>query len=84
MRMMEEEKVWMVSVHLDGVAAEWFFALERDNGVMLWPRFIDFVNLRFGPSVWSNPLAELKALCLTSTDHRGRLPAEVQCANLSL
>lgn len=61
------EEVWVASVHLDGTAAEWFYALERDNGTMSWHRFVDFVYLRFGPSIRSNPMAELKELHLTST-----------------
>jgi hypothetical protein len=27
-----DERVWMASLHLDGVAAEWYYALERDLG----------------------------------------------------
>jgi hypothetical protein len=29
-----DERVWMESLHLDGVAAEWYYALERDLGVL--------------------------------------------------
>ncbi|KAK3121330.1 hypothetical protein QOZ80_8BG0650860 [Eleusine coracana subsp. coracana] len=31
MKTLEEEKVWTASLHLDGAAAEWFLALDRDN-----------------------------------------------------
>ena len=31
---MEEEKVWRASLHLDGVASEWYFQLERDFGMI--------------------------------------------------
>lgn len=64
---MEEDKVWLVSLHLNRVAAEWFYALERDHGAMSWSRFADFINLRFGPPIRSNSLAELKDLYCTGS-----------------
>jgi len=48
-RTMDEEKVWMASLHLDGVAAEWYYQLERDVGIPSWPSFAEYVNLRFAP-----------------------------------
>ncbi|CAO2141395.1 unnamed protein product [Urochloa humidicola] len=30
---MEEEKVWMASLHLKGVAAQWYYQMERDFGI---------------------------------------------------
>jgi hypothetical protein len=65
MRTPTEERVWMASLHLEGVAAEWFYALERDNDVISWAQFVDFTNLRFGPPIRSNPMAELKDLYRT-------------------
>jgi hypothetical protein len=67
MRTPMEERVWMASLHLEGVAAEWFYALERDNDVISWAQFVDFTNLRFGPPIRSNPMAELKDLYRTGT-----------------
>lgn len=67
MRTPTEERVWMASLHLEGVAAEWFYALERDNGVISWAQFVEFTNLRFGPPIRSNPMAELKDLYRTGT-----------------
>ncbi|GJN38431.1 hypothetical protein PR202_gb27469 [Eleusine coracana subsp. coracana] len=46
---MDEEKVWLAALHLNGVAAEWYYALERDHGVVSWPCFVALVNLRFSP-----------------------------------
>jgi hypothetical protein len=66
MRTMEEE-VWMAALHLEGVAAEWYYALERDHGILSWPRFSDFVNMRFGPPLRTNGMAELKDLRRTGT-----------------
>jgi hypothetical protein len=67
MRTMEEEKVWMAALHLEGAAVEWYHALERDHGILSWPRFFDFVNMRFRPPLKTNGMAELKDLCLTGT-----------------
>jgi hypothetical protein len=39
----------MASLHLDGVAAEWYYALERDLGVLTWMCFSEFINMRFAP-----------------------------------
>jgi hypothetical protein len=49
----------MASLHLDGVATQWFFQLERDLGVISWPRFADYTNLRFGPPIRSNTLGKI-------------------------
>jgi hypothetical protein len=67
MRTMEEEKVWMAALHLEGAATEWYYALERDHGILSWPRFSDFVNMRFGPPLRTNGMAELKDLHCTGT-----------------
>ena len=67
MSTLEEEKVWTASLHLEGVASKWFFALDRDNPGLTWNRFVDFLNLRFGPPIRSNPLAKLKELRRSGT-----------------
>jgi hypothetical protein len=48
-RMLPAEQVWMASLHMDGAAAEWYYALKREYGMVPWNRFTEFVNLRFGP-----------------------------------
>jgi hypothetical protein len=55
----------MASLHMDGTAAEWYYTLEREYGLMPWNRFAEFVNLHFGPPIQSNPLGELKELWRT-------------------
>jgi hypothetical protein len=68
MRTPSDEKVWQASLHLDGVAAEWFYALEQDTGgVLTWSRFVEFTHMRFGPPLRSNGMADLKDLRRTST-----------------
>ncbi|KAJ1283957.1 hypothetical protein BS78_03G167300 [Paspalum vaginatum] len=59
---MEEEKVWLASLHLDGAAAQWYFQQAREVGMVPWLRCIDLVNLRFRPPIRSNTLGELKEL----------------------
>lgn len=58
-RTMEEEKVWLASYHLTGVAQQWYYQLERDEGVLSWSRFAEFINMRFGPPIRSNPLGKM-------------------------
>jgi hypothetical protein len=67
MRTMAEEKVWITSLHLEGVAADWYYALERDHAIPSWARFAEFVNMRFGPPLRTNSLAELKDLRRTGS-----------------
>lgn len=55
------DKVWLASYHLTGVAQQWYYQMEHD-GVLSWPRFADFVNMRFGPPIRSYPLGELTRL----------------------
>jgi hypothetical protein len=62
MRTTEEEKVWMAALHLEGAVAEWYYALEWDHGILSWPHFSDFVNMRFRPPLHTNGMAELKDL----------------------
>jgi hypothetical protein len=41
--------------------------MERDFGMVSWPCFVEFVNLRFGPPIRTNSVAEIKALVCTAT-----------------
>jgi hypothetical protein len=66
-RSMLTEQVWLASLHMDEAAAECYYALERDYGMLPWARFAEFVNLRFGPPIRSNLLGELKELHRTGT-----------------
>jgi hypothetical protein len=59
-RTLAAEQVWMASLHMDGAVVEWYYALEREYGLVSWTRFAEFVNLRFGPLIRSNSLGELK------------------------
>lgn len=67
MRTMTEEKVWHATLSLEGVAAEWYYALERDHDILSWSRFAEFVHMCFGPPIRTNSLAEMKALYRTGT-----------------
>jgi hypothetical protein len=75
----------MASLHMDGIAAEWYYALEREYGLMSWARFAEFVNLHFGPPLRSNPLGELKELRTGSVEEYQRqfLALLCRCDSLS-
>jgi glucose dehydrogenase len=34
---LEEEKVWLASLHLDGAAVDWYYQMEQDFGLISWP-----------------------------------------------
>jgi hypothetical protein len=46
-RIMEEEKVWMASYHLEDVAQLLYIQLQEDEGTPRWSRFKDLLHLRF-------------------------------------
>jgi hypothetical protein len=64
---MEEEKVWMASYHLEGVAQSWYLQLQTDEGTPRWHRFKGILQLRFGPPLRSAPLFELAECRRTGT-----------------
>jgi hypothetical protein len=66
-RGMRTMEVWIASLHLEGVAAEWYYALERDYGIISWVRFADFMHMRFGLPLQTNGLVELKDLHRTGS-----------------
>jgi hypothetical protein len=63
----DDERVWMASLHLEGIAIEWCYTLERDVGLITWPHFTEFVNMRFGLPLRANGPTDLKDLRRTST-----------------
>lgn len=67
LRALDEEKVWLASYHMTGTTQQWYYQLERDEGIHTCPRFADFVNMRFGPPIRNNPLGELAQLRCTDT-----------------
>ncbi|XP_039778416.1 uncharacterized protein LOC120645728 [Panicum virgatum] len=63
----EHLKVPMASFYLDGADGQWYYRLEKNQGVPSWSQFVDGFNRRFGPPLRSNPLGELTQLRRTST-----------------
>jgi hypothetical protein len=60
--------------------------MERDFGMVSWPCFIEFVNLRFGLPIRTNSIAKIKALVCTGTVEeysRRFLTLLSRCDNLS-
>jgi hypothetical protein len=66
-RTMPEERVWMASYQLEGVAHKWFIQLQEDEGTPPWGRFKELLHLRFGPHLRSAPLFELSECRRTGT-----------------
>ncbi|WVZ81756.1 hypothetical protein U9M48_029098 [Paspalum notatum var. saurae] len=64
---MEEEKVWMASYNLEDGAQLWYIQVQTDEGTPSWRRFIELLNLRYGPPLRSAPFFELANCCRTGT-----------------
>lgn len=82
-RTMLAEQVWLASLHLDGVEAEWYYALEWEHNLVSWARFAEFLNLCFGPPIRSNSLGELKELYRTGSmeDYQRQFRALLCCCH---
>ena len=46
-RIMEDEKVWLVSRNLEDDARVWFLQVQHDEGTPAWRRFTELLHLRF-------------------------------------
>ena len=66
-RTIEEEKVWLASYHMTGVARTWYGQLQRDAPPLSWSHFKQLCQQRFGPPLRSNPLGELARLPFRTT-----------------
>jgi len=61
----EGDKVWLASFHMNGVAQQWYYMLERDYGdvsAISWPLFKALCYQRFGPALATNHLSDLARL----------------------
>jgi hypothetical protein len=61
------QRVWTAAFYLKGAASQWYFRLEKNQGELSWPDFVDGVNKRFNPPTRSNPLGELMHLRCSGT-----------------
>ena len=61
------DRTWIASYHLRGLAQTWYYALEQDEGMPSWERFVELCRQRFGPPVRGTRLAELGRLPFQST-----------------
>lgn len=58
----EDSKISMVSIHLDGLAAQWHQnMLENEENVLDWPTYRSRVKERF-EEICEDPIFELKKL----------------------
>lgn len=53
---MEEDKVWLASLHMIRAAQMRYHRLERDLGTPSWRHFTKLANTQFGPPLRNNPL----------------------------
>ncbi|XP_066355020.1 uncharacterized protein [Miscanthus floridulus] len=61
----EGDKLWLASFHMNGVAQQWYYMLERDYGdvsAVSWPLFKALCYQRFGPALATNHLSDLARL----------------------
>jgi hypothetical protein len=57
----------MASIHLLDTAQIWYMHVEADQGTPTIYRFIELLNLWFGPPLRANPLGDLAACRCTGT-----------------
>jgi hypothetical protein len=83
-RIIEEEKVWMASYNLEEGVQMWYIQVQTDEGTPSWRRFKELLNLRYGPSLRSAPLAELAECRRTGTvaEYQDRFQALLPRAGL--
>jgi hypothetical protein len=67
MRTLDDDRVWVAFLHLEGTTLDWYFGFEIDYGMVSWLRFTKYINMRFGPPPRHNSLAKPKALYRTCT-----------------
>ncbi|XP_066375373.1 uncharacterized protein [Miscanthus floridulus] len=56
------DRTWIASYHLRGLAQTWYYALEQDEGMPSWERFVELCRQCFGPPVRGTRLALLGRL----------------------
>lgn len=63
----EIDKVWLASYHLTGMAQQWYYLMECDEGEPPWHLFKEYCYLRFRPPIRNNFLGELAKLRAVGT-----------------
>jgi hypothetical protein len=53
---LDTEKVWQAFFDMQGIAQQWYYRLERNQGTLTWTRFMELANVHFGPPTHTNPL----------------------------
>ncbi|XP_071709300.1 uncharacterized protein [Rutidosis leptorrhynchoides] len=63
----EDKKLMLVSMHLDGLASNWFQWLEVTNQLHSWMDFVIALKVQFGPSSYEDPIELLTRLSQKGT-----------------
>jgi hypothetical protein len=66
-RTLASDRTWLASYHLRGATQTWYYALERDEGMLTWERFHVVCQLQFRLPTQGTRLAKLARLPFTST-----------------
>ncbi|GJZ98409.1 retrotransposon-related protein, partial [Tanacetum coccineum] len=63
----ENQRLKVVSLNLEGAAAEWFRWMSRNKLITSWEGFLESVRNRFGPCKYEDPQGSLSKLLQTGT-----------------
>jgi len=78
-----ENKLSMVPFHMKGEALSWFKWMHQNHIIIDWPSFTHSLELRFGPSLYTNHQAELFKLHqqTTVTNYQTRIEKLCNCVH---
>ncbi|CAH9123102.1 unnamed protein product [Cuscuta epithymum] len=62
-----DRKVRLVSMHLEGLALQWYRWLLKRRGPVTWDEFVRAIRLRFGPTEFADPSEALSRLKQSTT-----------------
>ncbi|CAH9146476.1 unnamed protein product [Cuscuta epithymum] len=62
-----DRKVRLVSMHLEGLALQWYRWLLKRRGPITWDEFVRAIRLRFGPTEFADPSEALSRLKQSTT-----------------
>ena len=64
---LEEQKLEIVSFHMEGKALTWYYWLKESSPVATWEEFKEAIRIRFGPSAYEDPVGAFTKLRQTGS-----------------